>query len=244
MPRVVSLVRSAGRLARRELALVTVILMVAGGLWGFVELSDEVVEGETRSFDTAVLLSMRNPADHQEPLGPAWLEELARDATALGGVGVLSFITIAVATFLALQRKRRAAVFVVVAILGGVVISLILKSGFDRPRPDLVPHGSIVYTASFPSGHSMMSAIVYLTLSTLVARMVPRLWMKVYALVVAFLLALATGVSRVYLGVHWPTDVLAGWVAGAIWAMLCWMLVLWLQDRRQIEGTPEDDGAA
>ena len=241
MPRVIGHIQKVAALARRELALVTAVLAIAGGLWGFVELTDEVFEGETRAFDEAVLLALRNPADHSEPLGPPWLEEMARDATALGGVGLLTFITLAVAVFLALDRKRRAALFVLAAVAGGVVLSLALKSGFDRPRPDLVPHGSIVYTASFPSGHSMMSAVAYLTLSTLLARMLPKLWMKLYAIAVAFLMALAAGVSRVYLGVHWPTDVLAGWAAGAAWAMLCWIVVLWLQDRRQVESTPSDE---
>lgn len=229
----------AARLAGRELPVLISILLIAGGLWVFAEVADEVAEGESRAMDTTILLALRNPADRTDPLGPGWLEELGRDATAFGSVGVLTFVTLAVAAFLALQRRTRAAVFVVAAIAGGMAISFALKSGFDRPRPDLVPHGSVVYTASFPSGHSMMSAVVYLTLGALLARMQSQRRLKVYVVALAVLMTLAVGTSRVYLGVHWPTDVLAGWAAGASWAMLCWTVVLWLQRRRQVEPSTE-----
>jgi undecaprenyl-diphosphatase len=158
---------------------------------------------------------------------------------------VLSFITLAVAGFLVLQRKTHAALFVLVAVGGGLLLSSLLKMGFDRPRPDLVPHGSVVYTASFPSGHSMMAAVTYLTLGALLARVQPRRSLKLYLLGLAVLLAVAVGVSRVYLGVHWPTDVLAGWALGAAWALLCWTVALRLQRRGQVEGAgPDPDLAA
>ncbi len=171
-------------------------------------------------------------------MGPGWLEEAGRDFTALGGVSVLVFLTAVVVAFLSMQGKGHAAVFVVVAVASGVLLSTLLKLGFDRARPDLVPHGSIVYSASFPSGHSMMSAVTYLTLGALLARVQPRRRLKVFLLSVAVLLTVLVGVSRVYLGVHWPTDVLAGWTAGAAWASLCWMAAMWLQRR----GAVESDG--
>lgn len=231
--------RQTAEIAKQELALLAVTLLMAGSLWAFIWISGEVVEGDTHAIDEAILLSLRTPGDRSDPLGPGWVEELGRDATALGGVGVLTFITLASVVFLMLSGKRRAAIFLAVAIASGIALSVALKSGFDRPRPDLVPHGSIVYTASFPSGHSMMSALVYLTLGALLARMQPKRRLKVYVLLLALLVTVAVGVSRVYLGVHWPTDVLAGWAAGATWAMLCWIVVLWLQRNRQVESSSD-----
>ncbi len=121
-------------------------------------------------------------------------------------------------------------------------MSTLLKQLFSRPRPDLVPHESFVYTASFPSGHSMMAAVTYLTLGALLARVQPRRQVKAYLLVLAALVTLLVGISRVYLGVHWPTDVLAGWAAGAIWALLSWLVARWLQRRGQVE--PDADELA
>ncbi len=226
-------------LARRELLLLVVVALLAGSLWAFIGVADEVVEGDTHAVDEAILLALRTPGDRSDPLGPGWVEELGRDATALGGVGVLTLITLASVAFLLLKRQRRAALFVAAAIASGIALSFALKSGFDRPRPDLVPHGSLVYTASFPSGHSMMAALVYLTLGALLARLQPQRRLKAFVLLLAVLLTVAVGVSRVYLGVHWPTDVLAGWAAGAAWATACWLVALWLQRRRTVESAED-----
>ena len=233
-----------GRLARREFALLLALALAAAAIWGFAELADEVMEGETHAFDEQILLALRSPTDRSDPLGPSWLEEAMRDFTALGSVGVLSFITLAAAGFLALQRKTHAALFVLVAVGGGQLLSTLLKIGFDRPRPDLVPHGSVVYTASFPSGHSMMAAVTYLTLGALLARVQPRRRLKLYLVALAIILTVAVGVSRVYLGVHWPSDVLAGWAIGAAWALLCWAAALWLQRRGEVESEGPDPDAA
>jgi undecaprenyl-diphosphatase len=237
--------RSVGRWAQREFAVLATLALAAAAIWAFAELADDVLEGETHVFDEWVLLALRSATDASDPLGPRWLEELMRDITALGSTGVLTFITLAVAGFLALDRKSHAALFVLVAVGGGMLLSTALKLGFDRPRPDLVPHGSIVYTASFPSGHSMLAAVVYLTLGALLARVQPRLVLKLYLLGLAILLTMAVGASRVYLGVHWPTDVLAGWAVGAAWALFCWAAALWLQRRGQVESPgPDPESAA
>jgi undecaprenyl-diphosphatase len=225
--------RGAGQ---RELALLLTLALLAGGLWAFATLADEVSEGETRSFDERVLLALRTPGDLDDPVGAAWVEEMGRDFTALGGVAVLTVLTLAVIGLLLLEHKRRAALLVAVAVGGGIVLSLLLKGLFERPRPELVAYDSAVYTSSFPSGHSMMAAVVYLTLAALVAQVQEHRRVKVYLLAVAILLTLAVGVSRIYVGVHWPTDVLAGWTAGAVWALACWQLARVLQRRGQIEG--------
>ncbi len=203
--------------------------------WAFVELAGNIAEGEVPSFDRAVLLALRNPADLSDPVGPSWFEESARDITGLGGYAILTFVTIATIAYLLMARKRHAALLVLVAIGGGMLLSTALKFGFERPRPDLVPHGTRIYTASFPSGHAMLSAVTYLTLGALLARVQRRRRVKAFLLATAVILTLGVGASRVYLGVHWPSDVLAGWCVGAAWAALCWFVALQLQHRGQVE---------
>lgn len=227
----------------REVSVLLVIVALSGSLWGFAELLDETQEGSTEDFDRELLLSMRNPSDLTDPIGPGWVEEMGRDFTALGGISVLTVTTLAVLGYLMMHRRKRLALVVLVATLGALVVSTVLKHTIDRPRPDLVPHGSIVYTASFPSGHSMQAAATYLTLGALLARVERRRRAKAYILTIATLITLLVGASRVYLGVHWPTDVLAGWTAGATWALLCWLLALWLQRRGQLEQQIVDEGA-
>lgn len=225
--------------ARREVGTLLLVALVFGGGWAFLEVAEEVSEGEVQAIDRQAILALRVPEDPSDPLGPRWLEEAGRDMTALGGMGVLSLLTLAVAGFLWLGGKPHAALFVLVAVGGGIVLSTALKGFFDRPRPDLVPHGSYVYTTSFPSGHSMLSAVTYLTLGALLARVQARRRLKVYLLTLAVVVTLLVGVSRIYLGVHWPTDVLAGWSAGAAWALLCWVAALLLQRRGRVEEADE-----
>ncbi|WP_341908902.1 phosphatase PAP2 family protein [Ferrovibrio terrae] len=227
------------RLGRFELPLLVLPGLAALGLWGFVALAEEMLEGDTGDADRRLLLRLRNPQDISDPLGPAWLEEMMRDVTAFGGTGPLAFITAACCLYLLLRRRRRTAVFVFLAIAGGQLMSSLLKAGFERPRPDLVPHGMTVYTASFPSGHAMMTAIVYLTLAALLARSESRARLKAFLLLLAVSVTLLVGVSRVYLGVHWPSDVLGGWMIGSAWAAGCWSLAVLLQRQGRIEGDVE-----
>lgn len=222
--------------ARAEFVLLATIFIVAGGLWAFIGLAQEVREGDAESFDRAVLLAFRDPADLSDPIGPAWFEESVRDVTALGGNFVLTFVAAAVIGFLLLTRRRGAALLVFAAVAGGALLGTVLKLGFERVRPDLVPHGSVVYTASFPSNHAMLSAVTYLTLGALLARLEVAPWVKAYFLLLSVLLTALVGLSRIYLGVHWPTDVLAGWAVGAAWAMAVWVVALWLQRRGSVEG--------
>jgi len=228
-----------GRALDRSLA---VIVAVAGVLaYGFIQLAGEVLEGETRAFDETLLLIFRTPGDLSRPIGPLWLPEAMRDFTALGGTGVLALVTLGAVAYLAMSRRWHTALFVLVAVMGGVTVSSLLKLGFARPRPDLVPHGAVVFTNSFPSGHAMMSAVVYLTLGNLFARAHKATAIKVYFVAAALCVTLLVGVSRVYLGVHWPSDVLAGWALGGCWALLSWLVMVRLQASGQVESEDPDD---
>jgi len=230
-----ALIAGLARPAQVERSLLAVFLVAAALVWGFVELADEVIEGGTREFDRALLLAFRADTDAHEPLGPPWLREMARDFTALGGVGVLSLVTASVIGYLLLVGKKHAALAVLAAIAGGRLLGVLLKFGFDRPRPDLVPYEALAYGSSFPSGHSMMAAVTYLTLAVTLARVHRDVGIKAYLLATAMLLTVLVGVSRVYLGVHWPSDVLGGWTVGAAWALLCWLAMRWLQRRGTVE---------
>jgi undecaprenyl-diphosphatase len=217
-----------------ELGTLLSIVVVAGGVLLFAELL-EMVEAEPRAFDRLVLQALRNPADPSDAIGPGWIEFAFRDLTSLGGTTVLTLMTAAVVGFLLVDGKRAAAILVFVSVGGGALLSTILKLVVARPRPDIVPHLVEVSSASFPSGHAMLSAVVYLTLGALLSRVEGPPRLKIYILSVAIALTLSIGVSRVYLGVHWPTDVLAGWCAGAAWAILCWRVALFLQRRGEVE---------
>ncbi|MFT6895946.1 MAG: undecaprenyl-diphosphatase [Paraglaciecola sp.] len=211
------------------------LFALATCLWGFVELAETVMAGGTSSVDEALLLMLRNDADLTDPIGPMWVEEMMRDITALGSVGVLTLVTLLAVGFLLLEHKRRLALLVIVAIGSGMLASFFLKYGFSRPRPDLVPHGSYTYTSSFPSGHSMLSALVYFTLASLLAQVQYKKRIKAYLYTIAIILTVMIGISRVYLGVHWPTDVLAGWVAGIFWALIFLLVTKRLQKQGKIE---------
>jgi undecaprenyl-diphosphatase len=214
--------------------LVSLVAITAAGLL-FAELAEEVLEGDSRAVDTAILLTLRNPVDSSDPIGPRWLESIFRDITALGGTAVVTLITAAVIGFLLAASKRGAALLILLSVAGGALLGPVLKIGFDRPRPDLVAHLVQVQSASFPSGHALLSAVTYLTLAALLSRLVGELRLKIYIMTVALIFTFLIGSSRVYLGVHWPTDVLAGWLVGAAWAVVCWRIALALQRRGELE---------
>lgn len=200
------------------------LLILGIGVFVFIGIAEEMQEGDTLQVDRWLLLALRTPGNTGDPLGPAWLEEIFRDFTALGGVGVLSLLTLVSFGYLWLLNLRRIALFLLLAILGGLLLSIALKIGFHRPRPDLVSHGSMIYTSSFPSGHTMLSAVVYLTGGALLAVVHTAGRIRVYLIGCAALVTMLVGISRIYLGVHWPSDVLAGWAAGAAWAAGWWLV--------------------
>jgi len=211
------------------------LVLLSLGLFGFFKLTEEVVEGDTRGFDQSVLLWFRNKADLSDPIGPQWLEVVVRDITALGGLVILGLLTIAACGYLWLTQRHKLALFVAVSIPAGSLLNALLKEYFTRPRPDIVPHGTGAALSSFPSGHAMMSAIVFLTLGALLSLSTENTRIKIYILFWSVFLTVIVGISRVYLGVHWPTDIIAGWIAGGTWAVLCLLVGHWLL-RRQREG--------
>lgn len=219
-------------LARVEGRTLLGLLLAVAALWGFGSLAAEVVEGNVQAFDRSILLALRSPLDLSDPLGPPALEEAMRDLTALGGAVWLIFLSAGVAAALFLQGRIGEGIVLAGAVFGGQVLTHLAKFAFARPRPDLVPHGSFVYSASFPSGHSTMAAVTYLTLVVLIARTEPRRRVRAVYVGMAVILTIAVGASRVYLGVHWPSDVAAGWMMGAAWALLCALLADRLGDRQ------------
>lgn len=221
--------------ALNEIGAVVAVGVLALGVLAFSLIADETLEGDTHAFDESLLLALREPGDPDNPIGPSWLEYGLSDITALGGYTVLTLLVVGVAIYLISVGKRATALLVVGAVASGTLVSVLLKLGFDRPRPDLVAQLAHAQSSSFPSGHAMLSAVAYLTLGVLLARAHARKRTKVFVMSFAIGLTLLIGVSRVYLGVHWPTDVLAGWALGAAWAALWWLAAWWLQRRGGIE---------
>jgi len=218
--------------------------IVALGAYTFLQLADEVSESEIVGIDRALLLAFRNPADSTDPIGPAWVEQTVTEITSLGGYPILVVLVAVVVGYLIVARRYGPALFVVLSTSLGAVVSQLLKMAYERPRPDIVNHLVPIHTASFPSGHATMSTVVYLTLAALIARMVEETRVRVYVITVAVVLSLTVGLSRIYLGVHWPSDVAAGWALGAAWASLAWLVVSGLRAWRRRDATgPTEAGA-
>jgi undecaprenyl-diphosphatase len=223
-------------LASVELRVLLPLALVLAGLSLFSAIARSAARAEPSGFDTTLLLLLRNPDDLGDPRGPIWFEEMVRDFTAFGSTGPLLFMTAAAAGYFLLHRDYHMAGLVLLTVFGGFALTLLLKQGFDRPRPELVPRGTYVNTQSFPSGHSSIAASLYLTLGVLLARLQPRRRLKLYVMAAALLLTLLVGASRVYLGVHYPSDVLGGWTIGAVWATMALMISRWQRARQLRRG--------
>lgn len=205
----------------------------------FGEVAEDVLEGDTHALDEKILLMFRDAGDTKSPIGPPWLEEMMRDFTGLGGIGVLTLVSLLSFIYLLTIHRHAHALFLLTAVWSATILSNVMKAGFDRPRPDLVPHGSITYLASFPSGHSFLSAVVYLTLGVILAEVEKNYAMKIFLISIACGISVLVGISRVYLGVHWPSDVLAGWLVGIGWALLFWVLAHFLKEHRLLRKNKE-----
>lgn len=220
-----------------EVLLLVCCLCAVGALWLFFELADEVQEGSTNSFDVRIVQALRRADDRAVPIGPAWLREVGLDLTALGGHAILVLAVASVAGFLALRRQWRVMTLVLVASLGATVLSTVAKAIVGRQRPDVVPHLRDVSSLSFPSGHATLATAVYLTLGAIVAQIVRGPWTRAYCLLLPMCVAMLVGASRVYLGVHYPTDVLGGWALGLGWALACWAVAHYLKQRGLLRAT-------
>lgn len=225
------------RWRERPLALVAAAALAVGALWMVLQATGGPLLATIHAIDERLLLAFRG-TDPATPAGPQALAEVMRDITALGGSTVIVLLVSTAAALLALSGRRRQAIFLVVTVTTGVLLTVALKAGFDRPRPDLVPHGSMVALASFPSGHAATSAVAYLTLAAILIRAMHRHRVRTFILTMAALVTIAVGASRVYLGVHWPSDVVAGWLQGAGWALGAWLVERRLQARGSIEPQP------
>ena len=213
------------KLERHEITWLVVGVGVCLLLWGFLSLASEVMEGDTTSLDTKILVALRKADDPSRPIGPSWIEDSLLDITAIGGPTVLWLVVLSVVGFLLLQTRYHTAVVVAVTATTGDLLNFALKNLFLRPRPDIVPHlRAVSGTMSFPSGHAMESAIIYLTLGAMLMRLAERRVTKIYCISMAIFVTLLVGTSRVYLGVHYPSDVVAGWMFGFLWASVCWLV--------------------
>jgi undecaprenyl-diphosphatase len=212
------------RLARAEFAALTALLIVGLGVMIFVELADDMTEADGQAMDQAVLSAMRPYADPSDAWGPWWLEEAAADLTSLGGISVLGLFAVVAVIFMVIQRKRLSAALLVAGLAGGVALSEGLKAMFQRERPPAQFQAVETLNASFPSGHALLSTVFYLSLAVMLSRAFPHARLKAYVVGVGIVIALLIGVTRVYLGAHWASDVLAGWSVGAAWAMALWLV--------------------
>jgi undecaprenyl-diphosphatase len=224
---------------RQELSILVGAILILALIWIFATLAGEVMEGDTRQFDEWVLGALRQPADPRQLRGPNWLASGAQDLTALGSPTVLGLTVLAVTGYLFLHGLYRNGMFIFVASVGGWVLNWLLKAAFARTRPDIVPHLREVMSSSFPSGHALTSAAVYLTLGALLMRIAEGRLAKYYCIAIAMFLTFLVGSSRVFLGVHYPTDVVAGWIIGMSWALLCWVVERTLERRAGLKREKE-----
>lgn len=196
------------------------ILLVAGmviaiaAVWAFGEFAERVMSGQTQAMDESIL---RWIASHQSSV----LDEAMVEITALGtGVVVLMIVCVS-GLFLALTRHRYSALLLVVATGGGLLLNTILKLFFDRPRPQVFEWGTDAVSSSFPSGHAMSATIVYSTVAYLAARLSTHRWIRWVTMFIALMIIAIIMASRLYLGVHYPSDVVAGATIGLAWAAFC-----------------------
>lgn len=225
--KILTVVRRTMVVAEDRLPWRYILAVMVFGLMGFLvlELWSEIDEGDARAIDRAILLAFRNPADTTSLIGPGWIEQVTKDITTLGSPAVLVLAVFGAAGFMVARRSYRMAAIVIAASASGSLVVVLLKGVFDRARPDVVTRLVEETSMSFPSGHAANSAIIYLTIAVLFVRVEQSLRTRIFALALGILVVLSIGISRLALGVHWPTDVVAGWLIGAVWASI-WAMVV------------------
>jgi len=212
---------------------------LAGAVFVLTILGRTIARGDRFAFDSAIMLAMRQDANPALPAGPVWLRQVMIDVTALGGETVLTLAVILTIGFLAASRHLLAAALVLAGTVTGSIAVALAKTLVGRERPALVDHLVEVSSASFPSGHAANSAIIYLTIALVSIQVIPHRAARWFLFGATLLLVTAIGTSRVYLGVHWPSDVLAGWSFGALWALAWWAAGSWLRLRLAGTSVPE-----
>ncbi len=222
-------------LNHRAVVILIVSFIIVIGIWSFVEIIDAISEKETVSFDTSILELTRNPDNPALTQGPVWLPGVVRDITALGSGAVLAIVVLIVTLYLILLKKYNAVLLVLGATIGGTILVTVIKLIVGRARPNVVPALMTETSLSFPSGHSAMSAVVYLSLAALLARMEFSYKIKIYIMTIALLLTFMIGLTRIFLGVHYPTDVLGGWAIGIAWATFCWFIAWYLENKKNVK---------
>lgn len=216
---------------RIELTVLAVWIAAAAAVWGFLGIADEMHEGELDAYDRAILSALRVPGNPHAAIGPHWLVESMRDVTALGGVTLLLLVTVIAVIALLAYRHRREALVLAASVVLAQLSSGLFKNFYERVRPTFAVYGDLPTSMSFPSGHSTVATATYFLLAVIVADLDPARPVKILAFAVAGLLALMIGFSRVFLGVHWPSDVIAGWCLGAAWAFAAAVVLRYLQRR-------------
>lgn len=226
-----------------EAPLLAAIAIISGLILAFLQIADEALDGEMEGFDNSILMLFRDPTNIDQVIGPVWLHEMVRDITALGSFALLGLSVLGVCAYLLMAKMRGAAILVVVSVLGGTLLSTVLKMSYNRPRPDLNAM-STQFTASFPSGHAMLSAVTFLTLGAVLAQLAPTRALRIFTFSLAIVLTVMVGSSRVFMGVHYPSDVLAGWCLGAAWALICSTAAMLLQRRGAVDRPADETKSA
>jgi undecaprenyl-diphosphatase len=208
---------------RRDVRHLVIVGLIAALLTAAAVLASEVLEQETSGFDNAILQAMRD--SHGAPVGPPWFQRAILDLSTLGSTALVSCLVVVFCAFLVLSRRRRHALLLAVCGLGTAIAVGVLKAIIGRARPDIIAALDTPGGSSFPSGHTLTASAIYPLLAFLLADLMPERRQKIVTYMVAGMVAFVVGCSRVYLGVHYPTDVIAGWSLGLAWALACGLVV-------------------
>lgn len=231
--RLLSIKKTIAEYSSREIKILINLFILVAAVLIFSYVAKEVISGSTQHFDDWALNLLRSNENVKVPIGPAWLTLLLTDITALGGATVIFILTLLVVLYLYFQKNYELMCLVLFASVGGALLSIGLKELFSRERPPIIYHLLTVKSLSFPSGHAMMSSVIYLTLGAMLAKIQTIKNLKIYVLISSITLVFLIGISRIYLGVHYPSDVFAGWAVGLAWASFCWLTAQYFERKKR-----------